>query len=241
MEKIKLNSTIIGLGLFSTYHGYGDSDWVLQEDNIQHDFEESSTNISPNYYYRNFDNKKYMEVWNERVFTYIEHTLFKEIFSGMDLKFSMLNLGYWSPREYNFDCDSCDFELKLDWDLFYQRIIAYTNNNKEEFEEYLNENYSSRDGFMSFTANNYEDWLEDFDNKRVQEIAAVLSLIINKEYTQEQIQEDALYDVFNDLFYDEFVDYTELDKFLENIDYNTDIDWQLDIINRNKKIEDDKK
>lgn len=236
MERIKLNSTIIGLGLFSTYGGYGDTEWTLGESSIKDDFGEGYTDISNNYYYRYFDNKKYMEVWNERVFTYIEHTLFKEIFSDMDLKFNMLNLGYWSPSEYNFDMDCCDFELELDWNLFHQRILAYTNNNKEEFEVYLKDNYTSYDGFMSFTANNYEAWLEDFNNKRVQEIAAVLSFIINKEYTQEQIQEDAIYDVFNELYYSEFIDYTELDKFLENTDYNTDIDWQLDIINRNKNL-----
>ncbi len=238
MERIKLNSTIIGLGLFSTYHGYGDTEFVLSEDNIQYDFEECSTDITPSYYWQHFDNKEYMRVWNERVFNYIEDKLFKEIFKSLDINFSMLNLGYYSPKEYNFESDCCDFELEVDWDLFYQKVLNYTKDNIIEFNAYLKDNYSSYDGFMSFTANNDGDWLEDFKNKRVQEIAAALSFIIHKEYTYEEVKEDAIYDVFTELYYTEFVDYTELDKFLQNMSNPTE-DWQIAIIERNKKLNND--
>ena len=240
MEKIKLNSTIIGLGLFSTYHGYGDSEWTLNEGSIKEDFKEGSTDISPNYYYTYFNNKEYIKAWNERVFDYIENTLLQDVFNVLDVKFSIINSGHWSPKEYNFNVDSCDFELELDWDLFKDKVLKYVVNNLLEFDKYLQDNYTSYDGFMSFTANNYESWLEDFNNKRVQEIAAALCFIIDKEYTNEQVREDAIHNVFDNMYYSDFVDYTELDKFLENINEDTDIDWQIDIINRNKELVDEK-
>ena len=234
MEKIQLNSTIIGLGLFSTYHGYGDPQWTLHEDIISEDFEEGFSDISPNYYFQYFNNKKYMEVWNERVYNYIENTLLQKVFNVLDTKFNTISLGHWSPKEYNFNVDSCDFELELDWDSFVENVIKYIDKNKEEFDKYLHDNYTSYDGFNSFTSNNFDSWLNDFNNKRIQEIAAVISFIIDKEYTKQQIEEDASISVFDDLFYFDFVDYTELDKFLKDMSNPTE-DWQLDIINRNEK------
>jgi hypothetical protein len=59
-----------------------------------------------------------------------------------------------SPREYNFVNDSIDCEIELDKREFRNWIYA----NKESVDQYLHDNLTSRDGFMSFHPNNFEDW-----------------------------------------------------------------------------------
>lgn len=65
-----------------------------------------------------------------------------------------------SPREYNFRNDSANVIIE-----FYPFAIrAYIKANRENFQKYLDETYTSRSGFISFHSNHFEDWKDATDN-----------------------------------------------------------------------------
>ena len=61
-----------------------------------------------------------------------------------------------SPTYYNFSNDSINIEVDFDFDRFMQIV----NENKENISQYILENYTSRDGFMSFHSNNVDVWCD---------------------------------------------------------------------------------
>jgi hypothetical protein len=74
---------------------------------------------------------------------------FKDIMP-VDIKFQRVV----SPKEYNFRNDSINIEVDMDFDKFMQVV----NDNKESIREYIHEQYTSRDGFISWHSNDVEDW-----------------------------------------------------------------------------------
>jgi hypothetical protein len=62
----------------------------------------------------------------------------------------------YSPREYNFSTDELDFEADVNMAELLRTVKSLEDNAK--FQEFLHEHYTSYDGFMSFTPNNYRDF-----------------------------------------------------------------------------------
>lgn len=71
-----------------------------------------------------------------------------EIVKGFTLE------GAYSPREYNFKTDNSELQIELD-DV---KLSAYIRKNRPEFEQYLKDNFTSYDGFMSYVPNNWSDF-----------------------------------------------------------------------------------
>lgn len=61
------------------------------------------------------------------------------------------------PREYNFRNDYliAEVELSDDWE---KAMTAFMNENAEWLKERINEEWSSRDGFISFMSNKLYEW-----------------------------------------------------------------------------------
>ena len=67
-----------------------------------------------------------------------------------------------SPRFYNFETDKLNLKIKLDQ----RKLELYCfRQEKEAFDEYLKDNFTSYDGFHSFIANN----INDFKNQYIEE------------------------------------------------------------------------
>lgn len=62
---------------------------------------------------------------------------------------------FYSPAYYNFSTDTLDFELSINKTSMLQALATLESD--PEFSKYLHDNYTSYDGFMSFTPNNYQD------------------------------------------------------------------------------------
>lgn len=77
-----------------------------------------------------------------------------------DMQFKELN----SPREYNFTTDKLVCEVEVDLDKL--KKYCYETE-REKFEEYLKENYSSYDGFISFVPNNVKEFEQENDDTDV--------------------------------------------------------------------------
>jgi len=231
MKTIKLNTNLIGLdGIFCTYWGLGNTEFTLQEDGIQDDFNEGYTDVHPDYYYGNFDNSAYMKAWDEKIQKYLEGELTNLFDRELDTKITYKALGYWSPREYNFSHDCNDFELTGD----FSSLISYCLGH-EDFAQYLKDHYTSYDGFTSFTANNVSDWQEDIQNEDNRAYGAAISFLIDKELSEEI--ENEKYEVLYEMSYSEYVNYKLLEDFQEDlkkgeIDFESLEVWQKALIER---------
>ena len=97
-----------------------------------------------------------------------------------------------SPKEYNFHNDSVDIVA----DVYTDNIRKYIYPNREEFGHYLNERYTSRDGFISSYSNSFDEWefetngfkTLDIDGHR---LGAILQFICELEdITEDSIEID---------------------------------------------------
>lgn len=102
---------------------------------------------------------------------YIESMLNKFVTS---IKFESVN----SPKEYNFSNDSVNIEVELNNKNIAQ-ILYFLLNNKERFDKYIYENYTSCSGFISWFDNDANNWLNEF-NKVIEDkhqLGALLQFI----------------------------------------------------------------
>ena len=86
--------------------------------------------------------------------------------------------GLHSPREYNFSTDELDFTLTINKKLFMDRVKKLADDKK--FATFLHEHYTSYDGFMSFTLNNYNELLEQIvteGREYTQSVSAVIRFL----------------------------------------------------------------
>ena len=239
MKTIELSTNLIGVdGFFCTYHGYGNSEYTLNEDMIKEDFETNETDIHPDYYWSYFDNNKYMLDWNSRVQDFIEENIidiFKDVL-GMNITY--VSVGYHSPKYYNFSHDVNNFNLEAD---NFKPLIKYCLENKEKFSEFLKEHYTSYDGFMSNTSNNINDWKEDIKNDDETAWGATVRFLLENEdsiLSYDNLREGYV-EVFTDMFYTEYVDYSRLEEFMDDLKNGTlDIEfmseeWEKAIFERN--------
>ncbi len=87
-----------------------------------------------------------------------------------------------SPREYNFANDSIHVEMTLTGENV-DAINAYLHENKEAFTKYIEDTYTSRDGFCSSYSNDADEWLRDIDDtlRHTHKLGAVLNFILLNE------------------------------------------------------------
>lgn len=234
-QKLELTTELVSMsGLFCTYHGYASSEYILHEDMIEQDFEEGETDIHPDYYWMYFDNKKYLERINERVHEFMDEFLSDLLKDLFDIEIEYFAEGYNTPQFYNFRGDRHDFDIVADT---FQPVLDYCLQH-EDFEEFLKDRYSSRDGFISFTSNNVEELMLDIKADQMTAWGAVFSFVISKEVDRDSLVSQVIEVLGQDLFYTEFVDYKPLEDFLEELQSSrldlmiVESDWQKALFER---------
>jgi len=101
----------------------------------------------------------------------------------------------YHPRYYNFETDNVIFDFSYS-DELKDWMFGYVSENKDEFEKFLKKHFTSRDGFISHTPNNWTDWFEGWNDTYWRSVSVVLMFIIWQEI-QTHEQESYEYD-FND-------------------------------------------
>lgn len=91
----------------------------------------------------------------------------------------------YMPRYYNFETDELNFTLDIS-DEDYKEML-YECIDDPDFEDFLKDNYSSYDGFISFVANNVEEFEKQEDYKKVSQLIMFL-------YTKDDLRETYQYD-----------------------------------------------
>lgn len=109
---------------------------------------------------------------------------------GLDFIVSCAFSGtFHSPREYNFSTDTLDFTLTIDTEKLEKRLEALKDDSS--FSQYLINNFRSRDGFWSFTPDNYPEIVEQIrtdGDQCCQALGAVITYLVGAK-TLEDIEE----------------------------------------------------
>ena len=199
---IKLNTNLFPIISVAMYGTYLDPDSMFDSYMIESDKEEGYIHFDLDYFWNNFQSDKYKQAIKERAHTFIngkhsENNVWVLIKAGE----------IYSPKYYNFSND----EIDLDVTFSKSKVLNEVNKNITKFNEFLKERYSSRDGFNSFTSNNYIEWLEDYNNEVDTSIGAVLTYLFQE--TIEENRENFIQHVCCDDYMDyrEFVDYEKHD------------------------------
>ena len=82
---------------------------------------------------------------------------------------------YFTPREYNFKTDQLDFVLDINKSGLLRALKKLENN--KDFEQYLKDNFSSYDGFWSFTPNNYKELYKEITTEGDEYCQSISALI----------------------------------------------------------------
>ena len=100
--------------------------------------------------------------------------------SDVDDSFELAYTGMYHPRFYNFETDSIGFVFEYE-DSLKSYLAKYAEDNKDDFDKWLHDNFTSRDGFYSFTPNNYAEWLEGYNENNTQCVSALLTYFLHNE------------------------------------------------------------
>ena len=132
-------------------------------------------------------------------FNSIQNEICKDAVSKIEYKLNEIGINCTikyqtlvSPREYNFSNDSINIEINFkDFSL----VIDILEQNFDSFTQYIKDNYTSRDGFISSFSSYSSDWIEDLKEKAENEthkVGAVLDFILQEieEYKPENLYYD---------------------------------------------------
>ena len=89
--------------------------------------------------------------------------------------------GTYSPREYNFKTDELDFTIDINEKKLQEALEGLWDN--ADFDAWLRENFTSRDGFISFTPNSYmklHDAIVKHTDEHDQALGAVITYLAKK-------------------------------------------------------------
>jgi len=199
--KAKLNTNLFPIISVSMYNTFLDPSQFFDRGQIDDDKEEGYIFFDSNYFDDNFDNDEYQKAVQERADYFLTGS---HEANGIEIEIQTGEI--YSPKYYNFATDNIELNVKFSK----PKVRQYAKANEGAFDFFLNKHFTSYDGFHSHTANNFEQWLEDFNNDNVQSIGAVLTFIFQDE--MEDFKNDFYNCCFESLFYSEFVDTTAIDE-----------------------------
>lgn len=103
-----------------------------------------------------------------------------------------------SPKFYNYSNDIINVEYTLQNDSF-KKIIDYCKENLEAFEQYLEENFKSRDGFSSFFEYDTKTWLYFYLlTPPIDKISTILGSTLEFILQNEEYNTESLYEAITD-------------------------------------------
>ena len=93
---------------------------------------------------------------------YINDALWTDVFpSDYNNDFEVTYAGTYHPKYYNFETDAVFFDFVYTDELC-EYMLGYAAMNRDSFEEFLDKKYTSHDGYVSFTPNNWDDWYDGY-------------------------------------------------------------------------------
>lgn len=167
--KVTLNSNLFPIIRVGMYNSNISPDEIFDDYTINDDKENGYIHYDSEYYWDNFQNDKY----KKRIAELAKEYLSEPIDDGEGNVINIKCKEIYSPKFYNFSTDEIVMEVKYNK----TQLLKVAKKEREIFGDFLYENYTSRDGFASFTSNNYNDWLIGFKDNDARDIGAILSYI----------------------------------------------------------------
>ena len=199
---VKLNTNLFPIISVAMYGTYLEPDSMFDNYMIESDKDDGYIHFTPEYFWDNFQNDKYVTEIEKLAHSFINGTI-KENNVWVHIKGGEI----YSPKYYNFSNDEMDLEVGFSR----KKVVDEINKDIPKFNSFLKERYSSRDGFNSHTSNNYIDWQEDFNNNEDTAIGAVLTYLFQE--TIEENRQSFIEYVYNEhLDYRDFVDFEKHDS-----------------------------
>jgi hypothetical protein len=214
MKTLEISSNLLPIISVGMYDGQTCSvDNFVDSYTIDDDLSEGYIGFNSAIYWINFDNDKFKNEILKRAKYFIEYEVKQKL---IDLNLGIKDIivqKIVSPKYYNFSTDELYFDL-VTTNGFTKNILKVikklSSDEHNDLAKFLNDNYSSYDGFNSFTDNNIDDLIESIKNDEEREICAFLIWYINYN--------DVIDDVWNKYLYEDFPMYTEFlnDDFVDN-------------------------
>jgi hypothetical protein len=176
--KAKINSNLFPIIDVGMYNSVLDPDSMFSD--VLYDMEELYSD--PEYFWNNFSMQDYVKEIERQAQVFFKG----EVYEVEGMKFKIEAGEIYSPRYYNFATDQIDLTVEFNK----RHVLKFAKDNQEAFNIYLKKHYSSYDGFISHTANNYPEWLEDFKDNNSQAIGAVLTYIFTVADELDDIREN---------------------------------------------------
>ena len=179
MKTFELSTNLFPIVDVDMYtNGVCDSDNLIDTYMIENDFNENLISYDADAFWSNFDNDKFKAVILKRATDFITDNA-KPLLINLGLGITDIKVvGMHSPKFYNHSTDSLNFDLITD-DNFTDNIIDVINNLEPneiaDLSKFLKDNYTSYDGFTSFTDNNIPDLIESIKDSQEREIGAFLT------------------------------------------------------------------
>lgn len=204
MKTLELTSSLFPIVQVGSYNGQTcDVDRFIDSYSIDEDFAEGYSDLDSEGFWDKFDNSKFKAEILKRAADYIQNEIKPFL---VDLKIGITDVvvhDIVSPKYYNFNTDELYFDLIVE-DDFSEKLAEKVESEfyNEDLAKFLKDNYTSYDGFMSFTANNLDGLIEGIKEGDVREISAFLSWYFINNF--EGIDwKDCVYEDFP--FYTEFL------------------------------------
>lgn len=210
MKTLELSTNLLPLISLGTYDGQiCDVNNFIYDYIIDEDYKEGYINYDLRTYWDNFDNNKYktklFKLSNEYVIDNIKQQLTDLNIGILDIK--CINIH--SPKYYNFSTDCLNYDLSVT-DYFNHTLINIINNlddnDTNSLSKFLKDNFTSRDGYMSFTDNNIPDLINSINDFEDREISAFLTWYLKgKDIINNNNWSEFLYENIQSYDYTEFL------------------------------------
>jgi hypothetical protein len=197
MTNLKLSTNLIGVdGTYCTYWGLGKD--LIDSYRIDEDFKEGYIDYNSEYFWGHYNHSAFMDDWAKQVYNFIDDIIVDIFKCEIGLDVSLEYCGRWSPREYNFSHDTVNFDLNCEQG--FSKLVDFCTNHPD-FSKFLKDNFSSYDGFMSFTANNIEQLLEDVAAEDMTAYGAMMCFMLTN-FTDEDLNNIEFEIYYNNYFDD---------------------------------------
>lgn len=177
MITLELTSSLFPIVQVGTYDGQiCDVNRFIDSYCIDEDFAEGHTDFDSEGFWDRYDNSKFKAEILKRATEYIQNEIKPFL---VDLNIGITDVvvhNMVSPKYYNFSTDELYFDLIVE-DDFSENLAKKVENEFYEstLSKFLKDNYTSYDGFMSFTSNTLDGLIEGIKEGDVREISAFLS------------------------------------------------------------------
>ena len=112
---------------------------------------------------------------------YIEDAFWTDVSpSDYDDDFEVTYVSTYHPKYYNFETDSVVFDFAYT-DRLCEYMLGYAAMNRDNFEEFLEKKFTSHDGYVSYTPNNWTDWYDGYVKDNFRCVSVLLYFMLMME------------------------------------------------------------